>query len=175
MIHGGGQERGMRSGTLPTPLIVGFGLAAEICKNEMFEEQNRILQLRNLLYNSLQSLPKIYLNGTLEHRIAGNLNISFAGVEGESLIAALKGIALSSGSACTSSSLEPSYVLKALGVEDELSHTSLRIGIGRFTTEEDINKTIESICNAVEKLRSISPLWEMMEEGVDLKSINWVH
>lgn len=174
LINGGGQERGMRSGTLPTPLIVGLGEAAKIAKAEMKEEWDRLTKLRDKLLNGITSrLPEVYVNGDMEHRLAGNLNLSFAGVEGESLMMAIVKLAVSSGSACTSSSLESSYVLHALGVSEELAHTSIRFGIGRFTTEEEIDYAIDLICKKVEKLRSMSPLWEMMQEGVDLSSVEW--
>ncbi len=173
IFSGGGQERGIRSGTLPTPLIVGFGKAAEICQNEMEKDYNHIKKLSDKLYNAITKLTHVYLNGDKEKRFPGNLNFSFAGIEGESMIMAIKDLAVSSGSACTSSSLEPSYVLHALGVEDDLAHTSIRFGIGRFTTEEEIDYAIKIISEKVDKLRALSPLWEMMQEGVDLKSINW--
>ncbi|OSQ37206.1 IscS subfamily cysteine desulfurase [Thalassospira mesophila] len=173
-ITGGGQERGMRSGTLPTPLIVGFGKACDIALNEMAEENARIMELRNYTLKRFRDrLEDIYLNGDEENRVAGNLNISFAYVEGESLLMGIKNIAVSSGSACTSASLEPSYVLRALGVDEELAHTSLRIGIGRFTTREELDQAIDAICNEVERLREMSPLWEMAQEGIDIKSIEW--
>jgi cysteine desulfurase len=174
IINGGGQERGRRSGTLPTPLIVGLGEAARIAGLEMAQDHKRLKTLRDKMLNAIQGqLPEVYVNGDLEHRLAGNLNISFAGVEGESLMMAIKNLAVSSGSACTSSSLESSYVLHALGVSEELAHTSIRIGIGRFTTEEEIDYAIDLICQKVEKLRSMSPLWEMMQEGVDLSTVEW--
>ncbi|RCK53781.1 cysteine desulfurase [Thalassospira profundimaris] len=173
-ITGGGQERGMRSGTLPTPLIVGLGKACDIAQNEMAEENARIMELRNYTLNRFRErLADIYLNGDEENRVAGNLNISFAYVEGESLLMGIKNIAVSSGSACTSASLEPSYVLRALGVDEELAHTSLRIGIGRFTTREELDQAVDAICNEVERLRDMSPLWEMAQEGIDIKSIEW--
>ncbi|MEQ5777866.1 MULTISPECIES: IscS subfamily cysteine desulfurase [unclassified Thalassospira] len=173
-ITGGGQERGMRSGTLPTPLIVGLGKACDIALNEMAEENARIMELRNYTLNRFRErLADIYLNGDEENRVAGNLNISFAYVEGESLLMGIKNIAVSSGSACTSASLEPSYVLRALGVDEELAHTSLRIGIGRFTTREELDQAVDAICNEVERLREMSPLWEMAQEGIDIKSIEW--
>lgn len=173
-INGGGQERGMRSGTLPTPLCVGFGEAARLARLEMKDESKRLEAFKHYFWDKLSSvLPDIYLNGDLKQRIPGNLNISFAYVEGESLLMALKDIALSSGSACTSSSLEPSYVLRALGVEEELAHTSLRFGFGRFTTKVDIDYLIGRVVESVEKLREMSPLWEMAQEGIDLKSIAW--
>jgi len=171
---GGGQERGMRSGTLPTPLCVGLGEACAIAQMEMTTEHERTKNLFNQLYNGLQkNLDQIYLNGDLTQRIPGNLNISFAYVEGEGLMMAIKDLAVSSGSACTSASLEPSYVLRALGVEEELAHTSLRLGIGRFTTKIEIDQAIDSITEAVNKLRSMSPLWDMAQEGIDIKSIQW--
>jgi len=174
LIHGGGQERGMRSGTLPVPLCVGLGKACEIAQAEMLTEYQRLTFLRDRLYNTLKTaLPQIYLNGDEEHRIPGNLNISFAYVEGEGLMMGIKDLCVSSGSACTSSSLEPSYVLRALGVDVELSHTSLRIGIGRFTTQEQIDTAAGDIIKAVTHLRNMSPLWEMAQEGIDIKSIKW--
>lgn len=173
IFSGGGQERGIRSGTAPTPLVVGLGKAAEIAKNEMEKDTAHIKKLSDKLYNAVMKLTHVYLNGDKEKRIAGNLNFSFAGIEGESMIMAIKDLAVSSGSACTSSSLEPSYVLHSLGVEDELAHTSIRFGIGRFTTEEEIDYAIKILNEKVDKLRALSPLWEMMQEGVDIKSINW--
>lgn len=173
IISGGGQERGIRSGTLPTPLVVGLGKAAEIAKNEMGKDYAYIKKLSDKLYESVTQNKFVYLNGDREHRYPGNLNFSFAGIEGESMIMAIKDLAVSSGSACTSSSLEPSYVLHSLGVEDELAHTSIRFGIGRFTTEEEIDYAINLLQSKIEKLRDLSPLWEMMQDGVDLKSINW--
>lgn len=174
LITGGGQERGMRSGTLPTPLCVGIGEACALACQEMEEENRRLSALRDKLYNSIMSrLPDVFLNGDKEQRIPGNLNLSFSYVEGEGLMMGIKNLSVSSGSACTSSSLEPSYVLRALGVEDELAHTSIRFGIGRFTTEEEIDAVIYSVVTAVEKLREMSPLWEMAQEGIDLKSIQW--
>jgi len=173
-ITGGGQERGMRSGTLPTPLLVGFGKACDILSNEMAEENARITELRDYTLKKFRDrLADIYLNGDEEARVSGNLNVSFAYVEGESLQMDIKNIAVSSGSACTSASLEPSYVLRALGVDEELAHTSLRIGIGRYTTKEELDEAIESISVAVERLREMSPLWEMAQEGIDIKSIEW--
>jgi len=174
LIHGGGQERGMRSGTLPTPLVVGLGKACELAKKEMAAEAERLHDFQNRLYEGLrQRIPEIFLNGDLESRIPGNLNISFAYVEGEGLMMGIKDLAVSSGSACTSASLEPSYVLRALGVEDELAHTSLRLGLGRFTTEDDIEYAIERISKEVNRLRELSPLWDMAQAGIDLKSIKW--
>jgi cysteine desulfurase len=174
LIVGGGQERGFRSGTLPTPLCVGLGEAAEICAREMAGEATRLKKLQERMLNGLQDkLPEIYLNGDLEHRIPGNLNISFAYVEGESLMMGIKGLSVSSGSACTSASLEPSYVLRALGVDEELAHTSLRIGLGRFTTEQEVDTAVDELVRHVNKLREMSPLWEMAQEGIDIKSIEW--
>ena len=174
IIDGGGHERGMRSGTLPVPLIVGFGKAAELARSEMAEEQVRLRALRDRLYRGLTSrLTEVYVNGSLEHRLPGNLNISFAFVEGESLLMALKDVAVSSGSACTSASLEPSYVLRALGIGEELAHTSIRFGIGRFNTEEEIDYVIDLVVKSVERLRELSPLWEMHQEGIDVSKIEW--
>ncbi|MBI3196336.1 MAG: IscS subfamily cysteine desulfurase [Rhodospirillales bacterium] len=174
MIHGGGQERGFRSGTLPTPLCVGLGEAAEICMKEMDAEAERLTKLRDRMLKGLNAkLKEIYVNGDLEHRIPGNLNISFAHVEGESLMMGIKNLSVSSGSACTSASLEPSYVLRALGVEEEMAHTSLRIGLGRFTTEHEVDTAVEDLVHHVTKLREMSPLWEMSQEGIDIKSIEW--
>jgi cysteine desulfurase len=172
-MHGGGHERGMRSGTLPAHQIVGMGEAYRIAKLEMQEENKRILKLRNRLLDGLKDIEEVYVNGDLEHRVAGNLNVSFNFVEGESLMMALRDLALSSGSACTSASLEPSYVLRALGLNDELAHSSLRISIGRFTTEEDIDHALEKIHDAVAKLRELSPLWDMYKDGVDLSKVQW--
>lgn len=174
LIHGGGQERGMRAGTLPTPLVVGLGVACELAGKEMAAEAERLHNFKHRLYEGLrQRIPEIFLNGDEEHRIPGNLNISFAYVEGEGLMMGIKDLAVSSGSACTSASLEPSYVLRALGVEEELAHTSLRLGLGRFTTEDDIDYAIERISKEVNRLRELSPLWDMAQAGVDLKSIKW--
>ncbi len=172
-MHGGGHERGMRSGTLATHQIVGMGEAFRIAKAEMAQDNERIMQLRDRLWNGMREMDEIYLNGDLEHRVAGNLNISFAYVEGESLIMALKDFAVSSGSACTSASLEPSYVLRALGRQDELAHSSIRFTIGRFTTEEEVDYVIELISQQVNRLRGLSPLWDMFKEGVDLSSVKW--
>ena len=172
-MHGGGHERGMRSGTLPTHQIVGMGEAFRIAGEEMAVENVRILALRNRLLNGVSDMEQVFVNGSLDHRVASNINISFAFVEGESLIMALKDLALSSGSACTSASLEPSYVLRALGLSDELAHSSLRFSIGRFTTEEEIDYTIVQVRRAVEKLRELSPLWDMFKEGIDLSSVQW--
>lgn len=174
LIHGGGQERGFRSGTLPTPLCVGLGEAAAIAKREMGPEAERLTKLRDRFYETIRKrLPEVYLNGDLSHRIPGNLNISFAYVEGEGLMMGIKDLSVSSGSACTSASLEPSYVLRALGVEEDLAHTSLRIGFGRFTTEAEVDYAADRIVEAVQKLRAMSPLWEMAQEGIDIKSIKW--
>ncbi|MCB1692409.1 MAG: IscS subfamily cysteine desulfurase [Pseudomonadales bacterium] len=172
-IHGGGHERGMRSGTLATHQIVGMGEAFRIAKAEMHEEAVRIANLRKRLLDGLSDIEEVYVNGSLDHRVPGNLNVSFNFVEGESLIMSLTDLAVSSGSACTSASLEPSYVLRALGLNDELAHSSLRFSIGRFTTEEDIDYAIERLHAAVEKLRELSPLWDMYKDGVDLDKIEW--
>jgi len=172
-MHGGGHERGMRSGTLPTHQIVGMGEAFRIAGEEMAEENVRILALRNRLLAGFNDIEQVFVNGSLDHRVAGNLNISFAFVEGESLMMSLKDLALSSGSACTSASLEPSYVLRALGLSDELAHSSLRFSIGRFTTEADIDFAIVQLQRAVNKLRELSPLWDMYKEGIDLNSVQW--
>lgn len=174
LINGGGQERGMRSGTLPTPLIVGLGMAAEIAQKEMINDAVNIKLLADRFYNGITSkIPDVFLNGDIENRWPGNLNLSFAYIEGESLILAIKDLAVSSGSACTSSSLEPSYVLHALGVDDELAHTSIRFGIGKFTTTEEIDYAVDVIIKSINKLREMSPLWEMVQQGIDLKSIKW--
>ena len=172
-MHGGGHERGMRSGTLATHQIVGMGEAFRIAKEEMHAENERLLKLRNRLYEGVKDMEEVYVNGDLDQRIAGNINISFNYVEGESLLMALKDLAISSGSACTSASLEPSYVLRALGRNDELAHSSIRFTIGRYTTEEEIDRTIEHVRSAVEKLRELSPLWDMYKAGIDLDSIEW--
>lgn len=164
IIHGGGHERGMRSGTLPVHQIVGMGEAYRICKEEMATEMARLTTLRDRLYNGLKDIEETYVNGSMEHRIGSNLNISFNFVEGESLMMALRDIAVSSGSACTSASLEPSYVLRALGLNDELAHSSIRFTLGRWTTEEEIDYTIGLMSNAVQKLRDLSPLWDMFKE-----------
>jgi cysteine desulfurase len=173
LIQGGGQERGFRSGTLPTPIIAGFGLAAEIANKQMVEDSKRIGMLTEKLYNGIMELEEVYLNGDKEHRIPGNLNISFAFIEGESMILSISDLAVSSGSACTSASLEPSYVIKALGVTEDLAHTSIRFGIGRFTTEEEIDYAIQLIKGKVYTLRELSPLWEMHKEGIDISQIKW--
>jgi cysteine desulfurase len=172
-MHGGGHERGMRSGTLATHQIVGMGEAFHLAMLEMDADNARILKLRNRLLEGLQDMEEVYVNGDLDHRVAANLNISFNFVEGESLMMALRNLAVSSGSACTSASLEPSYVLRAIGLNDELAHSSLRMTIGRFTTEEEIDYAIEKVKEAVGKLRDLSPLWDMYKDGVDLSKIQW--
>ena len=172
-MHGGGHERGLRSGTLATHQIVGMGEAFRIAKEEMDSEIVRITALRDRLAKGLQEMEEVYINGDMEHRVPHNLNVSFNYVEGESLIMAIKDIAVSSGSACTSASLEPSYVLRALGRSDELAHSSIRFTFGRFTTEEDIDFTIRLIKEKVTKLRELSPLWDMYKEGIDINSIQW--
>ncbi|MEO8582193.1 MAG: IscS subfamily cysteine desulfurase [Flavitalea sp.] len=175
-MDGGGHERGMRSGTLNVPGIVGFGKAAELCMQEMESETKRLLLLRDKLEIELMKLEEAYINGSVEHRLPQVTNISFKYVEGEGLMMGFnKNIAVSSGSACTSASLEPSYVLKALGLGDDLAHSSLRFGLGRFTTEEQIDYTIEQVSQTVIKLREMSPLWEMYKEGVDINKIEWAH
>jgi cysteine desulfurase len=175
-IDGGGHERGMRSGTLNVPGIVGFGKACEICMQEMESDTARIIKLRDKLENALLKVEESYLNGDKEQRLPHVTNISFKYVEGEGLMMGFnKNIALSSGSACTSASLEPSYVLKALGLGDDLAHSSLRFGLGRYTTEEQIDFTIEQVSNTVNKLREMSPLWEMFKEGIDLDTVQWAH
>ena len=174
ILSGGGQERGLRSGTLPVPLVVGLGKAAQVAKEEMQSDMKHVSNLFQRAYSEImESLPDVYLNGDLERRYHGNLNLSFAYVEGESLLMALKDVACSSGSACTSASLEPSYVLRALGVNEELAHTSIRFGIGRFTTEEEVDYAVEAVKRHVRSLRELSPLWEMVQEGIDLSSIKW--
>ena len=172
-MHGGGHERGMRSGTLATHQIVGMGEAFRLAREEMVEENTRIRRLRDKLLHGLQSMEEVYVNGDLDHRVPHNLNISFNYVEGESLIMAVKGIAVSSGSACTSASLEPSYVLRALGRSDELAHSSIRFSIGRFTTEADVDYTINLMKSKIDKLRELSPLWEMFKDGIDLSKVQW--
>jgi len=172
-VHGGGHERGMRSGTLATHQLVGMGEAFHIAKTEMEIENARILKLRNKLWQGLRDIEEVYLNGDMEHRIPGNLNASFNYVEGESLIMALKDLAVSSGSACTSASLEPSYVLRALGRNDELAHSSIRFTLGRFTTEAEVDHVIKVMHEKVQKLRDLSPLWDMFQDGVDLDSVQW--
>lgn len=173
-MNGGGQERGIRSGTVPTPLVVGMGAACELARKEMEYDGNRIAALQDRLLNGIRAkLDGVVINGSMEHRYAGNLNLSFAYVEGESLLMGLKEVAVSSGSACTSASLEPSYVLRALGVEEDMAHTSIRFGIGRFTTEAEIDRAVELTVKQVEKLRDMSPLYEMVKEGIDIRSIQW--
>lgn len=173
LIHGGGHERGMRSGTLPTHQIVGMGTAFEIAQAEMATENERIRMLRDRLWSGLSQMEAVYLNGDFDQRVPHNLNVSFNYVEGESLLMAVKDIAVSSGSACTSASLEPSYVLRALGRSDELAHSSIRFSVGRFTTEADIDFAVALLKEKVAKLREMSPLWEMVQEGVDLNAIQW--
>ena len=173
-MHGGGHERGMRSGTLATHQCVGMGEAFRIAKEEMASENERLRSLRDRLWAGLRDIEAVYLNGDLERRVGGNLNVSFNFVEGESLIMALKDMAVSSGSACTSASLEPSYVLRALGREDELAHSSIRFTLGRFTTQEEIDYVVAKVRQQVERLRGLSPLWDMYKEGIDLKSVQWV-
>lgn len=177
IMHGGGHERGMRSGTLPVHQIVGMGEAYRIAKQEMQAEMSRLKVLRDKLYNGFKDMEEVYVNGSMleGQRLDNNLNISFNFVEGESLMMALKDIAVSSGSACTSASLEPSYVLRAIGRDDELAHSSIRFSLGRWTTEAEIDHTIEIVKQAVDKLRNLSPLWEMFKEGVDLSAIEWNH
>ena len=174
LIHGGGQERGFRSGTLPTPLCVGLGEACFIAEQERETENQRLIALRDRFFKKINSvLSDVYLNGDFEKRIPGNLNLSFAYVEGEGLMMGIKNLAVSSGSACTSESLEPSYVLRALGVSEDLAHTSLRMGFGRFTTQADIDEAADSIIEAVVRLRDMSPLWEMAQMGIDIASVTW--
>lgn len=174
IINGGGQERGLRSGTLPSPLIVGLGAACRVAKQEMQYDHQHVTELGQRLYNGLtKKLSHLQLNGDLKQRYPGNWNISFSCVEGESLLMGLKEIAVSSGSACTSASLEPSYVLRALGVEEDMAHTSIRFGIGRFTSQEEVDAAIDMTVDQVNRLRNLSPLWEMVQEGIDLKTIQW--
>ena len=174
MMSGGGQERGMRSGTLSPALCVGLGEACRICADEIDEESKRITKLKNIFLEGIHGeCADIFINGSETNRVPGNINLSFAYVEGESLMMGIKNLAVSSGSACTSASLEPSYVLKALGVSEELAHTSLRIGIGRYTSEKDIRNAVKVIVNEVKRLRNLSPLWEMAQEGVDISKIKW--
>lgn len=173
-IHGGGHERGMRSGTLATHQIVGMGEAFAIAKAEMHEENRKLMALRQRLWDGVSDLEQVFCNGDFDQRVAGNINISFNFVEGESLLMALKDLAVSSGSACTSASLEPSYVLRALGMNDEMAHSSIRFAIGRFTTEEEIDFAIDKVRTAVIKLRELSPLWDMYKDGVDLEKVEWV-
>ena len=172
-IHGGGHERGMRSGTLPTHQIVGMGEAFRLAREEMGVENERIRMLRDRLWGGIAQLEEVFLNGDFEQRVPHNLNVSFNYVEGESLIMAIKDIAVSSGSACTSASLEPSYVLRALGRSDELAHSSIRFSVGRFTSEEEVDFAVQLIRSKVEKLRAMSPLWEMVQDGIDLNTVQW--
>jgi cysteine desulfurase len=172
-IHGGGHERGMRSGTLAVHQIVGLGEAFRIARLEMDSGNARIRALRDRLLNGLKDIEEVYVNGDMEHRVPHNLNISFNYVEGESMLMALKDLAISSGSACTSASLEPSYVLRALGRNDELAHSSIRFTLGRFTTEEEVDFTIKLVKEKIAKLRELSPLWEMFKDGIDLSTIQW--
>jgi cysteine desulfurase len=173
-IHGGGHERGMRSGTLPTHQIVGMGEAFKIAKEDMLSDNKRIKKMRDRFWNELKDIEEVYLNGDTENRADGFMNVSFNFIEGESLMMALKDIAISSGSACTSASLEPSYVLRALGMKDELAHSSIRFAVGRFTTDEEVDYTVSLVKSAVVKLRELSPLWDMYKDGVDLDSVEWV-
>ncbi len=172
-MHGGGHERGMRSGTLPTHQIVGMGEAFRIAQEEMATENERVRMLRDRLLNGLMAMEEVHINGDMEHRVPHNLNLSFSFVEGESLMMAIKDVAVSSGSACTSASLEPSYVLRALGRSDELAHSSIRFSIGRFTTVEEVDYVVELLKSKIGKLRELSPLWEMYKDGVDLNSVQW--
>ena len=172
-MHGGGHERGMRSGTLATHQIVGMGEAFAIAKERMQADEARIANLREKLWNGVQDLEQIFLNGDLEHSIPNIVNISFNFVEGESMMMSLKDLAVSSGSACTSATLEPSYVLRAIGLSDELAHSSIRFSLGRYTTDEDIERVVTEVRSAVEKLRELSPLWDMYKEGVDLSKVEW--
>jgi len=174
IIDGGGHERGMRSGTLNVPGIVGLGKAAEICQQEMAKESEKLLRLRERLRKGLEAkLDEVYINGSMVHRLPNNLNMSFAYVEGESLLMGINDVAVSSGSACTSATLEPSYVLKALGVGEDLAHTSIRFGLGRFTTEEEVDYVIDKMVQVVTKLRELSPLYEMAKEGIDISKVKW--
>jgi cysteine desulfurase len=172
-MHGGGHERGMRSGTLPTHQIVGMGEAAHIAKEGMADEAIRLSALRQRFWDGIKDIEEVHINGDKDHHLPGAINVSIAFVEGESLIMSLKDLAVSSGSACTSASLEPSYVLRALGLNDELAHSSLRFSFGRFTTEEDVDVAVGQLRNATEKLRELSPLWDMYQDGVDMNSIEW--
>ena len=172
-MHGGGHERGMRSGTLATHQLVGFGEAARIARDEMQAEADRLAALRQRFWDAISDIPEVHINGDRDQRLPGALNVSFAFVEGESLIMSLRDLAISSGSACTSASLEPSYVLRALGLNDELAHSSLRFSFGRFTTEAEVDHAAKCVRNAVEKLRELSPLWDMYQDGVDLNTIEW--
>jgi len=174
IIDGGGHERGMRSGTLNVPGIVGFGKACELCQNEMVEESERLRRLRDRLKDSIfAKLDEVYVNGSMTHRLPHNINLSFAFVEGESLLMGINDVAVSSGSACTSATLEPSYVLKALGVGEDLAHTSIRFGLGRFNTQEEVDYVVSRVVETVNRLRELSPLYEMAKEGVDLSKMNW--
>ena len=172
-MHGGGHERGMRSGTLATHQIVGLGEAARIATEEMQAEGDRLMGLRQRFWDAINDIPQVHINGSRDHRLPGALNVSFTFVEGESLLMSLKDLAISSGSACTSASLEPSYVLRALGLNDELAHSSLRFSFGRFTTEDDVDQAAQSVRHAVDKLRELSPLWDMYQDGIDLDTIEW--
>ncbi len=172
-MHGGGQERGFRSGTLATHQIVGMGEAFRIAREEMVQENERVGKLRDRLMNGLMAMEEVHINGDMQHRVPHNINLSFNFVEGESLIMAIKDVAVSSGSACTSASLEPSYVLRALGRSDELAHSSIRFTVGRFTTEEEVDYVIELLKNKIGKLRELSPLWEMHQDGIDLNTVQW--
>ena len=172
-MHGGGHERGMRSGTLPTHQIVGMGEAFRIAREEMGTESERIRMLQQRLLGGIRTIEQVFINGDLERRVPHNVNASFNFVEGESLIMAMKELAVSSGSACTSASLEPSYVLRALGRNDELAHSSIRFTLGRFTTEQDIDFAVKLLRERIGKLREMSPLWEMFKEGIDLNSVQW--
>ncbi|MFB9887080.1 IscS subfamily cysteine desulfurase [Balneatrix alpica] len=174
-MHGGGHERGMRSGTLPTHQIVGMGEAYRIAKEDMEKDNAHLQMLRDRFWNQIKDIEAVYVNGDIEQRVKGNLNVSFAYVEGESLLMSLKDLAVSSGSACTSASLEPSYVLRALGLNDELAHSSIRFGFGRFTTIEEVDYAASLIHKAVDKLRELSPLWDMYKDGVDLSKVEWAH
>lgn len=174
-IHGGGHERGMRSGTLATHQIVGMGEAFRLAKIEMDAEKEKLIKLRDRFWSQISDMEEVYVNGSFDQRYPGNLNVSFAFVEGESLLMSLKDLAVSSGSACTSASLEPSYVLRALGLNDEMAHSSIRFSFGRFTTEEEVDYAAAQVRTAVEKLRELSPLWDMFKEGVDLSKVEWVH
>ncbi|MBV7315162.1 IscS subfamily cysteine desulfurase [Shewanella sp. NIFS-20-20] len=174
-MHGGGHERGMRSGTLATHQIVGLGEAAAVAKQDMLSDGQRILALRDRLWDGIKDIEETYINGDMQHRYPGIFNVSFNFVEGESLMMALKDLAVSSGSACTSASLEPSYVLRALGLSDEMAHSSIRFSIGRFTTEEEIDYAIDTIRASIGKLREMSPLWEMFKDGIDLSKVQWAH
>jgi len=176
IIDGGGHERGLRSGTLNVPGIVGLGRACAIAQEEMEAEATRLMALREKLrLHLMKELPEVHLNGSLEHRLPGNLNVSFAYVEGEALMMALKDVAVSSGSACTSASLEPSYVLRAMGVGEDLAHTSIRFGLGRFNTEDEVDYVAKLVVDKVRRLREMSPLWEMRQQGVDLKKVDWAN